>query len=222
MFSLFKKHQIPGLIILTLCISSSAVFSQTKKQAKPQQNTTVNSMATDHKGVVINGVCWATCNVDALGTFTARPEDAGKLYQWNRKKAWDPTGAIKGWGGGVAKGTAWTKANDPSPAGWRIPTYAEIYSLLDTKKVTTKWVTQKGVKGRKFTDRVTGKSIFIPAAGCRSYTNGMADSAGTHGYYWANNKPKGNNAYSMYFSEKYAQKTVYICNYGFFIRPVKI
>jgi len=37
------------------------------------------------EGVVINGVKWATCNVDNPGTFVNRPETTGKIYQWNRK-----------------------------------------------------------------------------------------------------------------------------------------
>ena len=34
---------------------------------------------------VINGVKWATCNVDAHGKFAATPESYGMLYQWGRK-----------------------------------------------------------------------------------------------------------------------------------------
>ena len=43
---------------------------------------------TLNKRVVINGVRWATCNVDAPGNFAANPEDAGMFYQWNRKVGW--------------------------------------------------------------------------------------------------------------------------------------
>ena len=39
-------------------------------------------------GVLINGVRWATRNVDAPGTFTTAPENAGMLYQWNRRVGW--------------------------------------------------------------------------------------------------------------------------------------
>ncbi|MDR1729861.1 MAG: fibrobacter succinogenes major paralogous domain-containing protein [Prevotellaceae bacterium] len=224
MISLFKKYQLLGLIILAINVFPLAAFSQAKKQVKSQSaaSSSNTNVAASDKGVVINGVRWATCNVDAFGKFTASPEDMGKIYQWNRKKSWEMTGKITGWGGSSQKGNNWTKANDPSPAGWRVPTYEEIYKLLDTKKVTTKWTTQNGVKGRKFTDRKTGKSIFLPAAGCRNFKNGMFEGAGSQGYYWASNKPKGNNAYSTHFSEKFAQKNLNPCNYGFFIRPVAV
>jgi len=216
MISLFKKHQIVGFIFLLFAVLPATVFSQAKKQT-----STSNSEATQ-KSVVINGVSWSTRNVDTPGTFVARPEDAGKLYQWNSRMALATTGGVTNWKrGGTQTVTAWKKTSDPSPAGFRVPTYAEIYKLLDTSKVKTEWTTQNGVKGRKFTDKATGKSVFFPAAGCREHTAGMLENVGTFGYYWSGNKPNGNNgAYSMHFSEKYAQKSVYICNYGFFIRPV--
>ena len=48
---------------------------------------TAQTKTTD-TGVVINGVKWATRNVDIPGTFAANPEDAGMFYQWNRKIGW--------------------------------------------------------------------------------------------------------------------------------------
>ena len=219
MNSLLKKCRILGLIILTFTALPAIVFSQTKKQ----ENTTNSSSNSDanSKGVVINGVQWATRNVDTPGKFTANPEDAGRFYQWNSRVSWDVTGAATNWKRNSQTITSWKKASDPSPAGWRVPTYAEIYKLLDTSKVKTEWTTQNGVKGRKFTDKATGKSIFLPAVGCRQHTNGVIESAGAYGHYWGSNRPTGNNnAYSMHFCDKYAQKSVYIYNYAFSIRPV--
>ena len=46
--------------------------------------------------VIINGVKWATCNVDAPGTFAAAPESAGMFYQWNRKIGWSATDPMGG------------------------------------------------------------------------------------------------------------------------------
>jgi len=48
----------------------------------------------------------------------------------------------------------------------------EIKTLLDTTKVSNEWITENGINGRKFTDKVTGNSLFLPAAGCRAYGNG--------------------------------------------------
>jgi len=40
------------------------------------------------EGVVINGVKWATRNVDRPNTFAETPESAGMFYQWNDKIGW--------------------------------------------------------------------------------------------------------------------------------------
>ena len=119
------------------------------------------SKANTTTSVKINGVVWATCNVDTPGTFTARPIDAGKLYQWNRKIAWSPTGKLTDWDNTVPKGTKWEKANDPCPAGWRVPTSDDIKTLFEAEKVVNEWT----LYGRKFTDKATGNSIFLPALG---------------------------------------------------------
>jgi len=44
--------------------------------------TLSNDPYTD-AGVIINGIKWATRNVDMPGTFAANPEDAGMFYQWD-------------------------------------------------------------------------------------------------------------------------------------------
>ena len=126
---------------------------------------------TTDKGVVINGVTWATRNVDSPGTFAAKPESAGKFYQWNRKKAYSATTPaegipIKDWNITNPEGAEWEKENDPSPEGWRVPTRTEFESLLDKDKVRQEWNATK--KGITFTDIESGASIFLPAAGYRS------------------------------------------------------
>ena len=94
------------------------------------------------QSVLINGVRWATCNVAAPGTFTAKPEEAGMFYQWNKKTE------VVSAGGSVLGGStfhSWAKANDPSPAGWRVPTFDEIETLCDKNKVNSEWTTVNGV-----------------------------------------------------------------------------
>ena len=132
--------------------------------------------------VVVNGVKWATCNVDAPGTFAASPESSGMLYQWNRKIGWSTTDPLVNSNGGtvwdetIPEGTVWTATNDPCPAGWRVPTIEELQTLLNTTKVVQEWTTQNGVIGRKFTDCISNNSIFLPAAGSRNYNDGVLSS----------------------------------------------
>ena len=124
---------------------------------------------TQDEGVIINGVKWATRNVDMPGTFADTPESPGMFYQWNNKKAWSTTDSVDtGWNYKVSKGKEWKKTNDPSPTGWRVPTVDEIRKLLDKEKVENEWITtENGVTGRKFTDKATGNTLFLPAVGGR-------------------------------------------------------
>ena len=142
--------------------------------------------ASSDKGVVINGVTWAICNVDVPGTFADAPEDAGMFYQWNRRTPWTASeDARPDWDSSLPDGDTWEKANDPSPDGWRLPTFDEIGKLLDTEKVSTVWTSQNGVSGTKFTDKATGNSLFLPAVGILDYSDGRTDYAGTDGFYWS-------------------------------------
>jgi len=152
------------------------------------------------EGVVINGVKWATRSVDEPGTFAAKPEDAGKFYQWNRKKAWPTTGEVKGWSNSFSTDDTWEKANDPCPAGWRVPALREVQRLLDEDKVNSEWTTLNGVKGRKFTDKATGNSIFLPALGCRNGA-GTIHFAGTDGLYWTASQNADDRAGYLQFEE---------------------
>ncbi|MCL2651141.1 MAG: fibrobacter succinogenes major paralogous domain-containing protein [Candidatus Azobacteroides sp.] len=143
------------------------------------------SPATHEKGVVINGIKWATRNVDEFGTFAPTPESEGKIYQWNRKIAWNTTDKAVDWDYSLPEDKKWTKANDPSPAGWRVPTFDEIKTLLDTTKVEYKWVVQNSVRGGKFTDKRNGNSIFLPAVGTRDCNDSKLKNETLDGNYWS-------------------------------------
>jgi uncharacterized protein (TIGR02145 family) len=173
--------------------------------------------------VEINGVRWATRNVDQPGTFAASPESPGMFYQWNRKTAWPATGEVTGWDSSYPTGDSWAKENDPSPAGYRVPTKEEIQSLLDEDNVTNEWTTINNVTGRKFTDKTTGNSIFLPAVGYRRYDDGTLYDDGTGGNYWCSTASEHNerNAYYLYFYSGFADWDSYASRYnGFSIRPV--
>jgi uncharacterized protein (TIGR02145 family) len=214
-----------------LLLSAAALFSQEKLMKVYQNGNVVYSELTsaidsvkfdnvvaNADGVVINGVCWATCNVDAPGTFAATPESAGMFYQWNRRTAWPASGDVTGWDSSIPTGDTWEAANDPSPAGWRVPTLAEIQSLGNTTYVTNEWTTQNGVTGRKFTDKATGASIFLPAAGDRD-DNGALYIAGAVGCFWSSSQ--FGNAYVLVFSSTSALTSSRSRSYGYSVRCVK-
>jgi len=60
-----------------------------------------------NNGVEINGVIWATCNVDAPGKFTAQPQNYGKRYTWK-------------------------ESQNVCPTGWRLPTEEDLKKLIDS------------------------------------------------------------------------------------------
>lgn len=179
--------------------------------------------------VIINGIKWATKNVDAPGTFASSPEASGSLFQWNSSAAkaaasgyqywWNTT-----WNGGFASPSSsdtWEKVNDPSPAGYHVPTSAQIQSLLNTTYVTNTWTTQNGVNGRKFTDIANGNSIFLPASGYRSgYLDGEFLSAGSNGVYWCNDGNGSKNASNLDFNSSNAYWYFRLRANGQSVRPV--
>jgi len=170
----------------------------------------------DKEGVVINGIRWATRNVDKPGTFAANPEDAGMLYQWNRKVGWSSAYPMINSDGGTEwiergeAGDVWDLKNDPCPCGWRVPTRKEFESLATTgggiwNEEGQRWEEAgsleelNGITGRFFGN---GKqTIFLPAAGERYYGNGTLNSVGT-GHYWSSDTYM-DYAYGLYFSDDY-------------------
>jgi len=177
------------LIAIAICLAGSA------------------TMFAQETGVVINGVKWATRNVDKPGTFATNPEDAGMFYQWNCRIGWSATNPIVNsngatdWNGCAEDGT-WKKSNDPCPIGWRIPTSEETKSLIDTAKVTNEWSTINGINGRKFTDKTSGKNIFLPFVGNRSGSDGSLRNAG-NGLYWIGMVYKEETYYAFLLCHRY-------------------
>ena len=131
--------------------------------------------------VLIDGVAWATHNVDMPGTFTRNPEDVGRFFQWNRSRAWTSMDAITSWDNSIPEGTTWERENDPCPEGWRVPTENELRSLRNSGGA---WVTVNGRNGKRFFSD-GGRSIFLPAAGSLRHTDGSLWNSTTHGQFWS-------------------------------------
>ena len=172
-----KKESIFSVLGLLLFFGAAAILNSCKSD-EPNTNSPENPSSLTAKSVIINGVTWATCNLDKPGTFAATPESSGMFYQWNRKIGWSANDPLINSDGGtqcdatMPQGSEWTTTNDPSPAGWRVPNYDELRSLIDTAKVNITWTQQNGVFGELFTDKTSGKSLFLPAAGFRDMSNG--------------------------------------------------
>ena len=64
---------------------------------------------------------------------------------------------------------------------WRMPTKDELRELIDN--TTSEWTTINGVSGRRFTSKINGNSIFIPAAG--NCGDGSVYDVGSYGSVWS-------------------------------------
>jgi hypothetical protein len=121
---------------------------------------------------VIGGVRWACSNVDAVYTFASGPGQPGMIYQRNSIVAWPAANVgVVGWYNSVNSG-------NPCPAGWRLPTSAELSALINSGST---WLASGfALPGRIFGGNrancttpatLSGQCVFIPAAGYRE-TNG--------------------------------------------------
>ena len=170
----------------------------------------------------INGARWAGSNVNAVGTFAANAESPGMFYQWNRKKAWPATGDVNDWDATTPSGDIWEAANDPCPSGWRLPTRMEQTSLCDTTNVTNEWTTLNSVEGRRFTDKVSGATIFLPIVGRRFYSNGVLSSEPIEvGYYWSNSSYSVDLAWGVHFANDITAEGNFQRAGGYSIRCVR-
>jgi hypothetical protein len=155
----FKRVKaILGVILLAGLSSVTRVAAQTGDGDKYHD-----------KGVTIDGVTWATRNVDMPGTFAATPRSPGMLYQWGSRIGWSSNDPLINSNGETVwywdyqtHGTEWEPANDPCPSGWRVPTTEELGLLLIAYERTT-----DGPKGEFYTKNDKGAGIFLPRAGQR-------------------------------------------------------
>ncbi len=180
-----------------------------------------------------SGTLWATCNVGA-----SKPEDYGDYFAWGETETkstynWSTYKWCNGSYNTLTKyntdsshGTVDNKrvlelADDAARANWggawRMPTYDEMHELTDC---TWTWTTQDGKNGYRVTGS-TGTSIFLPAAGYKSYSD-SPHQAGSHGYYWSSSLriADTDNAYDLYFYSGNVNTNNDYREYGQSVRPV--
>ena len=148
-----------------------------------------------------SGTKWASCNVGAT-----KPEEYGGYYAWgdtNEKEVYNWRSYIHCDGsretchdlGSDISGTNYDVAHVKWGGNWRMPTYDNMKELLDI--CTSEWTTLNGVNGRKFTSKINGNSIFLPAAGYGGDDD--LGNAGLYGYYWlSTQEPDGSSGADVF------------------------
>lgn len=131
-----------------------------------------------------SGTLWSSCNIGA-----SSPEEYGNYYAWGETVAkseysennyqYYKNGSYVDIGSDIS-GTQYDVATALLGDGWRMPTYADVNELKNN--CTSEWTTFNGVYGRKYTSKVNGNSIFLPAAGYR--WEGNLFNTGKCGDYW--------------------------------------
>jgi uncharacterized protein (TIGR02145 family) len=179
------------IICSIIVLFSSCNLKNTRKNTESEANEFEYVL----KGIEINGVIWATNNLGAK-----YPEDYGNYYTWEKARA-------------------------ACPKGWRLPTIEEFEMFKNIEfdediaideddenayyaieqQVPSIWTTLNGRNGRKFTDKITRNSIFLPATGFRSFRDGSLVSAGKRGDYWS----ADNEGFGLYINSSCADLSYY-------------
>lgn len=188
-----------------------------------------------------SGTLWATCNVGADS-----PEEYGDYFAWGETSPKDTynlstykwcTGSSitmtkycnnssYGYNGFVDNKTELDLEDDAAyvnwGAKWRMPSLDQ-QTELRTQCIWT-WTTQNGVYGSLVTGS-NGKSLFLPAAGCR--IDGTLRNAGSLGHYWSQSRStlSASNpvaAYSLNFRSDSVCRGTSSRPYGLSVRAVRV
>lgn len=185
-------------------------------------------------------VKWAAWNVGAskpeengsyfaYGEITEKNDYTFENYKWRNNDwvdsemgEWDYYYRL----GANISGTNYDVAHVNWGDKWRMPTTDEWQELFDNSD--KEWGSLNGVTGVTFKSKITGNSVFIPAAGNKY--NGQFDHEGYNCMYWSPEEPEEFNAddpnqecrnYRIDISSTYSNTDGYDYPYiGFPIRPV--
>ncbi|MBQ8958426.1 MAG: protein kinase [Bacteroidales bacterium] len=212
--------------------------AELEAQAKAEtQQKGGNGSANGHEYVDLglpSGTLWATCNIGA-----SKPEDYGNYYAWGETSTkntynWSTYKYANGdydkltkysnksdYGnnGFTDNQTALQTGDDPAASnwggGWRTPTYDQWKELLEYTE--DEWTG----KGRKFTSKKNGQTLFLPAAGRR--WDSELYYPDSYGNYWSRSlsTDSPSRAWYLFFGSDDCYMRYFNRGRGCSVRPVR-
>jgi uncharacterized protein (TIGR02145 family) len=115
-------------------------------------------------------------------------------------------GEISNWDDDYASDGAWSDsyktANDPCPAGFRVPTESQWAGVIgnNTQSTVGTWSTTLNDHTNYSSARFFGNDLMLPATGNRNYDSGSLYNRGNSGYYWSSSQYTSDFAWNLNFS----------------------
>lgn len=190
----------------------------------PQDQASVTGKTNGHEWIDLglpSGTRWATCNIGAT-----QPSQPGRLYAWGEtatKTSYIP-GNSKTHGkdmNDISGNATYDVATAKWGKGWRMPTKEEFDELV-TYCPFPKYEKQNGRWGQKFTNRINGRTIFLPATGFKENGSKHQEASGC-GNYWTSTPQEGtykNGAHEYHFGAALGEMGQGERSSGFAIRAV--
>ena len=187
----------PILAAISFTASASSWTEENSKPLIPAEQTAVNLGLP-------SGLKWAAGNIGA-----DNPEDYGLYFAWGETTGYTAeqvTSGVRAFNSASYTASAisadLTLEQDAAHVNlggnWRMPTKAEYQELLDNCNVVwTNDYNGTGIKGRTFTSKVNGKSVFFPAAGYCD--DSSVRGVGSNGGYWSASWLSSSYAWRLYF-----------------------
>jgi len=167
-----------------------------------------------------NSKCWITSNLgsdhQATAVDDATEASAGWYWQFNRKQGFKHDGTTRtpaiAWISSISENFDWIPASDPCALelgnGWRLPTYAEWYNIINVGN----WTNWNGP---------WNSGLKIHVAGYLHGSGGSLGVRGSSGYYWSSSQGSTTDGWSLGIDSGGSDMTSYGRADGFTLRCVR-
>lgn len=141
-----------------------------------------------------NPACFGRDGTDGVNPCSSPVQ--GAAGPWGNTTSNDNAGLITGWDVSSAATDAWQDAvktaNDPCPAGFRVPTRNQWSGITNRGLNSRQYVGTWPSSSTNYSSGIKiGGALFLPATGFRSSSNGELFQRGLTGYYWSSSASPG-------------------------------